>query len=115
MSDEKWQEILDNIKEKLSILEHSKEEFEVKDDFGVKGKGEREVVVFEGPLGKMKLEREKRPLIAEKKIHYVKTKGSGAMIEYILSKDEIVSYVKCFQWDEKSNDWEKVKISGFSF
>lgn len=115
MNDEKWLDLLGEIKERLEVLEHRKENFDIKDDFGVKGKGEREIIVFKGEMGKMKLEREKRPVILDKKVHYVKTKGTGAMIEYVLSEEETTSKVFCYRWNEQLQEWEEINLSRFAF
>ncbi len=115
MTDERWSELLDQIERKFGILKHQKEEIAIKDDFGIKGRGELETVIFNGPLGKMKLEREKRPKILQKKVHYAKTQASGAQIEYLLSENETTQKIRAFRWNDEENNWTEINISKFSF
>lgn len=110
MNDEKWFDLIDEIKENFKIIDHHKENFEIKDDFGVRGYGVREVVVFLRNGQKMKIEREKRPIILDKKIHYVKTKGTGGMIELVLSQDETISKVHLYIFDEINKNWKELDL-----
>lgn len=114
MNDEQWFDIIETIKEKLEIIDHHKEKIEIKDDFGIKGYGEREVIVFLKDGQKMKLEREKRPMILDKKVHYAKTKASGAMIELILSSDQNISRVHLYVYDSYNNNWKEINIQEIS-
>jgi len=115
MDDEKWSELVDQIKEQFGFLEYNQEKIPLEDDFGLKAEGIKETIVFKGALGKMKIERTSRPLITEKKVHYAKTHGSGAKIEYVFSENEKVRKIKVFKWDDNQNDWQEIKLDSLNF
>ncbi len=112
MTDEKWSEILDQIEESFGILERKVEKIPIEDDFGVKGEGTCETVIFNGAAGKMKLERKVLPVILEKKVHYKKTKGMSGQIEYILSPFEKSQRVIAYKWNENLGDWQEIDTKG---
>ncbi|NIM46580.1 MAG: hypothetical protein GTN40_00250 [Candidatus Aenigmarchaeota archaeon] len=52
----------------------------------------------------------------DKKIHYKKTAGTGAKVEYIISDTEFTHRVKAYKWNNELKDWEEIKEgSSFSF
>lgn len=109
MDQEKWSEIKDMVKEKFEVLEEQKEEITYPNAKGVEEKhGEREILIFEGPEGKMKLEFEDKELIVDKKTHYTHRGGSGTT-EFIFSPDERSYVLNAYQWFEATKDWEKIQ------
>ena len=71
MNDEKWETLREQIQRKFKVSEHTTSEPDVRDH------AVREVLVFEGPTGPMKLERVTRPLVLEKKPIYSGRAGAG--------------------------------------
>jgi hypothetical protein len=71
MTDEKWEALVGQIRRKFQITEHTTSEPDLRD------KAVREILVFEGPAGPMKLERVTRPLVLEKKPIYSVGPGPG--------------------------------------
>lgn len=112
MTNEKWQNLIFMIEEKFGILEKETKDSLIEDDIGNKVKGTRDMVIFENEMGKIKLERENRPMIVDKKMHYHKTAGTGAKVEYIVSDTEMVHKVTAYKWNEASDDWEELKLPG---
>lgn len=104
MTDEKWQDTIATIKEKFGIIEQSKEEITEE------GGGTVEKIVFNGPLGKMMLERIVRPLIIGKKTTGSKRIGSWTRVDYIFSDTEKVHKLKVYKWNSNQNVWEEIKI-----
>lgn len=101
MTDEKWQEIKNMLKEKFSIKDQSEEELE--------GGGSVEIVEFEGPLGLMKIERTVKPKVLDTKTTYSKRKGATAgNIEQITSDTEKVKFVKAYVW--KNEHWVEMEM-----
>lgn len=112
MTEEKWSEIKDNIKEKFAILEEKKEPLELKTGLDEKQKiGEKEIIIFNGPMGKVKLEYIVKPVVLDKKEHYSKRMGTASTTEYILSESEFVRRIEAYLW--KDDDWQKVDASSF--
>ena len=72
MTDEKWELMVEQIRRKFKVSEHTTSEPDPRD------RAVRELLVFEGPAGPMKLERVTRPLVLEKKPIYSNRAGSGS-------------------------------------
>jgi len=108
MTDDRWQEIKDMVKKNFSIAEN-----QILDLPAEEGGGTKEEVIFNGPLGKMKLEYSIKPLVIDKKTTYSKRIGSETKVTYITSDIEKVRKMQAFKWDEPSQDWEKIVMDGF--
>jgi hypothetical protein len=98
MTREKWEEIKGNIKDDFEFLEEQKEELDP-------GPGDKEIILFNGPLGKMKLEFITRPVILDKRAIASRRIGSHRTVEYIYSDTEKSYTMKAYKWDEAQNDW----------
>ncbi len=114
MHREKWLDIIGLIKDKFEIIDERKEKEEIGED--VNGKtvmGRREIIEFNGPLGKMKLELTTRPIVVEKKTNYSRRIGSETDVKYIFSDSEETSKFIAYKWNKNSDDW--MEISGDMF
>lgn len=107
MTPEKWKDILGKIKDSFSVLEEDEEDLE--DDGGT----HIEFIVFNGPLGKMKLEFISRPVVLDKKTIYSKRIGSETKVEYVYSPDEKSYKLYIYKWNESDNDWAEVDSKNF--
>lgn len=107
MSPEKWQKIVGNIKDNFKVEADGKEHFEDQGGFDV------EYIVFNGPLGRMKLEYTIRPVIIDRKTKYSNRLGAETVIEYIYSPDEKSHKLKAYKWDEAVNDWLEMEAKKF--
>jgi len=112
MTDEKWQDLVYMVEEKFGIKERTSEEDILQDDLGNIVKGEREIIIFENEMGEIKLERTKRPLITDKKMHYHKGAGGVASVEFVTSKDEYTRNLKAFVFNSDKDEWEELKLQG---
>lgn len=109
MRPDKWDDLLNDIKDKFEVFECEKEHI---DDMGGT---DIEYIIFKGPLGKMKLEFTTRPLVLDKKTNYSKKRLSGGTgIEYIYSPDEKTHKLTAYEWDEIDNDWVEMDAGNFS-
>jgi len=106
MNEEKWGGIIDTVKEKFGIEERGKENLDP---------GEAEFLIFEGPLGKMKLVREVRPLVIDKKVIASKRIGSDATEEFIYSDTETTEKLKAYKWEETSEEWVEMEMKPEAF
>lgn len=109
MTKDKWQEIKGNIKDKFQIEDAGSEFLE--DEGGV----EIEYIVFNGPLGKMRLEFISKPAILDKKTTYSKRIGSETKVDYIYSADEKTEILLFYKWDNALNDWVEMEAKNFEF
>ncbi|KKQ60294.1 MAG: hypothetical protein US81_C0025G0001, partial [Parcubacteria group bacterium GW2011_GWE2_38_18] len=107
MTKERWQEILGQIKDSFSIEEEGSEHLE--EEGGV----DIDFVVFNGPLGRMKLELISRPVVLDKKTIYSKRIGSNAQVEYVYSDHERSFKLMAYKWDESADDWIEMDAKNF--
>lgn len=103
MTNEKWGEILDKILGGFEVLSHDKDQIDV---------AEVETIVFNGPLGTIKLIRTVRPAVIDKKIIGAHRRGkSQAQYEYIYSDTDKVSRVAAYK--EVDGGWQEIDSSIF--
>jgi len=72
MTDEKWLDTVSILKDKFPVLEEGKENLPEEE-----GRGFREFVIFNGPFGKMKIERTIKAVVLGKKTIGSKRMQSG--------------------------------------
>ncbi len=100
MNQEKWEQWVEIIRSKFSLLEEGEE---------VLGKDEKsEFYVFESPLGELKLERITRPKLLDKQTFYSNRKGSEASVRYVFSEDEVVDRIRVSRYGEQTGEWEEI-------
>jgi hypothetical protein len=106
MTDERWQEIIGQVKDKFKPVEHRVEDLPEE-----MGPGTVEVVEFMGPLGKMRLERTTQPLVVGKKTIGSKRIGSQTTVEYVYSDTEKVHKFKVYRYDENDDNWIEMEMN----
>lgn len=107
MTKEKWQNILGQVKDSFLILEEGIENLE--DEGGV----EIEFIVFNGPLGKMRLEFITKPVLLDKKTTYSNRIGAETKIDYVYSDSEKTSKMIAYKWDENTSEWVEMESANF--
>ncbi len=110
MTDEKWEQIKEMVTKNFGVLEN-----EIIDLPPEIGAGTKEMVIFDGPLGKMKLEFIIKPLVIGRKTHYSKRMGTSAKVDYITSETEKVRTFLAFKWDLASENWQEIELSNMGF
>ena len=108
MNDDKWQNLVNNLEDKFPDLEKTTEKIESSDDLGKTHKKTLENLIFDSPLGKIKITRVTAPLIIDKKYHYTHTQSGKGKVEYILSENEKTQKLHFYQWNKLTNDWEEM-------
>ena len=76
---------------------------------GTVKQGEQNILVVQTPAGKIKLAREIRPRVLEKKLHYTHQQGKSATMEYKFSETEKTYRLRFSKWDENEFDWQELK------
>lgn len=112
MNDEKWENLITSIDEKFGIEEKKTEEDNLVDDVGKTYEGTRDIIIFNGIQGRMKIERVNHPVIEDKKMHYHKGTGGTAQVEYNVSETERTHRVTAYSFNEATEDWEELKLPG---
>jgi len=96
---ERWHELLDQINETFELEEKGSYEDEEH------GGTTTEYVVFDGPLGRLRLEFETHPLVLDTKTKYSNRIGSETKVEYIYSPTEKTHTLSVYKYDEAADEW----------
>ncbi|MEK7167598.1 MAG: hypothetical protein AAB791_01195 [Patescibacteria group bacterium] len=104
MMPEKWEQIKSQILDAFKDVEIATDELEEPEI------GEKETVLFTGPLGKMKLEYISRPVVLDKVTHGSRRIGSQTEVEYVYSETEKTHQLKASKWDEDSDGWAEIDL-----
>ncbi|OIO49536.1 MAG: hypothetical protein AUJ34_01065 [Parcubacteria group bacterium CG1_02_41_12] len=105
MMQEKWEQVIGRIKDEFDVQTHQT----------LDGERERETIeeiIFNGPIGVMRLTRTKRPRVLEEKTLYSNRAGSSMSVERVYSDDEFVDTVEVFK--DENGEWVPVDNSMFS-
>ena len=102
MTDEKWQETIGQIKDSFKVVEDVTEPL-------ADGPGEVEWIIFEGPLGRMKLERISKPVVTDEKALGSKRIGSDKTIIRHYSETERVYTLKAYRLDPDTDEWVEIE------
>ena len=108
MLPEKWQELIGKIKDEFTVEETDK--IHLDEEGGI----EVEYIIFQGPLGRMKLEFITRPVVLGKKTKYSNRLGAETIVDYIYSPDEKTNKLKAYKWDEAGNNWVEMEAKNFN-
>lgn len=111
MTIDKWNEIVSRIREQFEVEEIGEEEL------GDVARGIVRFIEFSGPLGRMRLELESKPVILDKKTIHSNRMGTSAAVQYIYSDTEFTHTFYALRFDEAINNWveiEQEKMAGFS-
>ncbi|OJI07323.1 hypothetical protein BK004_01155 [bacterium CG10_46_32] len=105
MTEEKWQAVVGRLKDDCEILEHQ--------TINGEKEGEKiEEIIFENPIGRMKLTRRTKPRLLGEKTHYSGRVGQSTNVERVYSDDEFVDTVELFQ--DNNGEWVPVDNSSFA-
>jgi len=107
MTEEKWKNILGHIKDNFKIEDEGNEYME--DEGGV----DIDYVVFQGPLGKIRLEYVSKPVILDKKTTFSKRIGSETDVQYVYSQDKKSQKLNVYKWDEDGENWVEIDAENF--
>jgi hypothetical protein len=105
MNNDKWLDVLDKVKERFGIVERTDEPIEDIPNSRL------EVVIFDSPLGRIKMMRTTKPRVLDKKTAYSNRAGSDMSVQYVYSDTELVQRVEILRWDENFGDWVKAEIA----
>ena len=107
MNLEKWTNVVGQIKDNFEVLDQGQEHLDEEGGIDI------EFIIFNGPLGKMRLEFVSKPVILDKKTNYSRRIGSETAVNYIYSEDEKSCQLIAYKWDESQNDWMEIENNMF--
>jgi len=105
MLPEKWENLVNDIKDKFEVEEHKNEHLDER------GGTDIESIIFKSPIGRVKLEFISKPVVLDKKTTYSRRIGSGSAEEYVYSKDEKTHRIEAFKRD--NNEWVEINADSF--
>ena len=108
MTEERWEQIKETTNKNFEVLENT-----IKDLPEDQGGGTKETLIFNGPLGKMKLDFIVKPLVLEKKTHYSKRAGQETKVDYVTSETEKVRTLLAYKWEEVTENWVEIDTASF--
>ncbi|HNW09630.1 MAG TPA: hypothetical protein PK619_02620 [bacterium] len=110
MSPEKWEQIKGQIQDVFGDDVEQTQEALAEPEVG-----EKETIIFNGPLGRMKLEYYTRPIVLDKRTHGSRRIGSQTAVEYIYSVDQFSHSLKVYRWDDSQDNWVEAELSSGVF
>lgn len=108
MRPERWQEIIDQVRQNFSVEDEG--EFSEEEHGGTT----THYIEFNGQLGRLRLEFSTHPAVLETKTKYHKRIGSETEVEYVYSPTDKVHSLAVFRWDEAEGDWIPFETKAFS-
>jgi len=104
MQPEKWEETKGQLQDAFKDVEFSK------DILPEPQKGEMEIALFDGPMGKMRLEYITRPVILDKRTHTSRRIGANVGVEYVYSDTEFTHKLVAYRFDDDADDWQEIDM-----
>ena len=108
METDKWEGLKEELKRKFKILEETTEDILGETSDGPVKLGVAEVLIFESPIGKIKLTRESKPAVLGKKEYYSHQAGKSARTEYTYSDTEFSHKLKAYKWHDDEDEWKEI-------
>lgn len=109
MHQDRWRDIVGQIQDNFAVEEHETTTFEEE------GGSSLERIVFESPLGRIKLEFLVRPKVLDKKVSYSNRIGSESVVEYIYDPNEKSCQLLVYRWSEANNNWLPFEAENLGF
>lgn len=98
----------ENLKGRFIIEEEMQEDIIAHTQDGEVKQGLAEVLIIQTPLGRIKLARENRPVVLDKKFIYSHRAGQAARTEYTFSDTEFSHKLKVYKWDDMADAWKEI-------
>ena len=105
MTDDKWQDTLEQIRKNFGIEEQYTEEIADIPE------ARQEIVIFTTPISKIKVVRITAPKLLDKKTLFSGRAGSLVNVQKEYSEDEKVNYLEVYEWNEIERDWQKAQFN----
>jgi hypothetical protein len=113
MQDDKWEPLKEELERKFKVIDTRIDDLYAETQNGPVVSGRVEIIEFETPLGLIKLERESRPVVLEKKEFYSHQQNKSARTEYKFSETEFSHKIKAYKWDNYEEVWREMDAEAF--
>jgi len=114
MDIDKFEQLKDEIRRKFEVEEEITEDLLTETADGLIKQGTADALVFNSPVGRVKLALEKRPVVLDKKFIFSHRQGQAARTEYEFSDSEFSYRLKAYQWSEVDDEWKEIDATAFS-
>lgn len=114
MDNDKWEALKEELKRKFKVEDEHFEDLIVHSADGPIVAGKAEVLIFPTPMGKVKLARESKPVVLDKREIYSHQQGKSARTEYTFSETEFSHKIKAYKWDDDNEEWKEIDASNFA-
>lgn len=104
MTQDRWQQIKGMIFDDFSDVKEFVEKLEAPE------RGSAEILEFNGPLGRMRIEYWTKPTILGKNVSGSRRVGSHHQVDYIYSETENSNFLLAYKWDNDQNDWLEIDL-----
>lgn len=109
MTKDKWLDLVDMVEAKFGIDKKYEE------SLGENIPGTKEIIEFNSPMGKIKLELVEKARLLDEKTLYSNRVGSDVKIDKIYSDEDKVNYMNAYKWDSITENWQRIDEGKFSF
>ena len=110
MTQDRWLQLLADIKESFTVVEEDEwlEEEE-------RGGTHYQTIVFESPIGVLKLELSDRPKVVDRHTNYSNRIGADVSMEYTYSPNEKIYELLAWRWSDDEEDWFAIDLEKLNF
>ncbi len=108
MTEDRWEELLDMVRTTFEVEDYGRDE---NDELGGT---EIEYIVFNGPMGKLKLEFSTHPAIVDTKTTYKKRIGAEVGVENMYSSTDRSTHLEVWKWNADDEAWQPFSAEAFS-
>lgn len=103
MTTDQWKELKERFREKFTIV------YEAVEPLPDIPHATVDVVEIETPMGSLRCEFTTKPRVVGRKVLAAARIGSTAHEENVYAKNDLVHFLEIFQWDDRHEDWKKIK------
>ncbi|MDD5031751.1 MAG: hypothetical protein PHR36_01765 [Patescibacteria group bacterium] len=107
MTEERWKDIVGNVKDKFKVEDEGREHLDEQGGVDI------EFIIFTGPLGKIKLEFITKPVVLDKKTNYSNRIGSETKVNYVYSESEKTNRLVAYKWEDGQEEWVEIEAGMF--
>lgn len=114
MNDEKWEALIEQVKSKFGEIELWSEDLLVETGEGLAKQGTQDILEFGSELGNIRIVRENKPVLLDKKMHFSHRQGDSARTEYVFSDSEFSHKIAVYREDD-NGEWRKIDADAANF
>jgi hypothetical protein len=107
MTNERWQQFVDLAQDQFEDVDVQTEDLIFETEDGPQKQGTIDILTFERNGDRYKLERENKPVVLEKKMHFAKRATDTARTEYVFSDTEFTHKLRVYK-ENLNGDWEEI-------